>query len=79
MYLDFEVVAARHKQRLLIVEANATHGPVMLVELLQQSAHAVVPQLDHAAVQTAIESTKNDVQFSGGSKELGKYLRKVAA
>jgi hypothetical protein len=42
---------AGDEQRLALVEVHATHGPVMLVETIDECAHAVVPQLDHTAVQ----------------------------
>lgn len=54
-YLDFEIITARNEQRLLIVETNASNGSIMLIKLLQQSAHAIVPQLDDTAMQTAID------------------------
>jgi hypothetical protein len=43
VYLDFVVVAARDEQRLFVVEVNSSDGAFVLVELLQQSAHSVVP------------------------------------
>lgn len=56
--LNFEIISAGHEQRLLIVEAHATHGTIVLVELLQQCAHPVIPQLDHAIVQTNKKNTQ---------------------
>ena len=50
-YLDLVVISARHKKRLLLVEANATDRAIVLIKLVDQSAHAVVPQLNHAIVQ----------------------------
>lgn len=41
--LDLVIVAAGNEQRLLIVETYATHGSVVLVEFVEQSAHPVVP------------------------------------
>ena len=58
-YLDFEIITARNEQRLLIVKTNATNGSIMLIELLQQSAHAIVPQLDDTAMQTGIDLWQN--------------------
>ena len=40
-----------HEQRLRVVKVHASHGPVVLVESIDEGSHAVVPQLDHAAVQ----------------------------
>ena len=56
-YLNFVVVSSRHEERLLVVEANGPHGPLVIVELVHQRAHAVVPQLDEARVQTAREGS----------------------
>lgn len=50
--LNFVVISSGHEEGLLRVEADATDRAVVLVELLQQRAHAVVPQLDDAIVQT---------------------------
>lgn len=33
-YLDFEIIATRNEQWLLIVEANATYGAIVFIELL---------------------------------------------
>ena len=33
------------------MEADAAHGTVVLVETIDQGTHAIVPQLDHTAVQ----------------------------
>lgn len=56
-HLDLVVVAARDEERLLLVEVDPAHGPVVLVELLQEGAHPVVPQLDDAGVkaETVVE------------------------
>ncbi len=43
--LDLVVVAARHKERLRVMEIDASHWPVMLLESVDQGAHAVVPEL----------------------------------
>ena len=40
--LDFVVVAARDEERLLLVEADPAHRPVVLVELVQQGAHTAI-------------------------------------
>ena len=50
--LDLVVVAAGDEERLLLVEADAADGALVLVELLEEGAHPVVPQLDHTIVQT---------------------------
>lgn len=34
------------------MEMNATHGSIVLVEAINESAHAVIPELDDATVQT---------------------------
>eukprot|EP00955_Chlamydomonas_euryale_P057078 356656-Chlamydomonas_euryale.AAC.4 len=43
--LDFVVVAARHKQRLALVEVHTAHRPVMLIKAVDQRTHPVVPEL----------------------------------
>ena len=50
--LDFVIVATGDEKGLLGMEPNSTDGTLMLVKLLQKGAHSVVPQLDHAIVQT---------------------------
>ena len=40
-----------HEQRLRLVEVHAAHGTIVLVETIDEGPHAVVPQLDHTAVQ----------------------------
>ncbi len=50
-HLDLVVVPARDEKRLLVVEADAPDRPLVLVKLLEEGAHAVVPQLDDAVVQ----------------------------
>jgi len=47
---DFEVVTTGNEERLLIVKCNSSYWTIMLVELLQQSADAIVPQLYNASV-----------------------------
>ena len=54
-HLDFVVVSARDEERLLVVEADATDRSLVLVEFVQERAHAVVPELNHAIVETAKE------------------------
>lgn len=44
------VVAPGHKERLRRMEIHRTHGPVVIVELRQQRAHAVVPELHRGRV-----------------------------
>ncbi len=44
-YLDFVIISAGHKERLLLVEIHAAHRSVVFVKLLQERAHPVVPQL----------------------------------
>jgi hypothetical protein len=44
-YLDFIIISAGHKERLLLVEIHAAHRSVVFVKLLQEGAHPVVPQL----------------------------------
>ena len=50
-HLDLVVIAARHKQWLLLVKADATHRAIMLIKLVDQCTHAVVPQLNYTIVQ----------------------------
>ena len=50
-HLDLVVVAARHEEWLMIMEVNAAHGTVVLVEAIDQRLHAVVPELHYAVVQ----------------------------
>lgn len=33
------------------MEVNAAHGPVVFIEPIDESSHAVVPQLDHTRMQ----------------------------
>ena len=40
-----------HEERLRVVEVDAPDGPVVLVEAVEEGAHAVVPHLDDAAVE----------------------------
>ena len=40
-----------HEERLRGVEVDAPDGPVVLVEAVEEGAHAVVPHLDDAAVE----------------------------
>ena len=51
-YLDFVIISSRDEKRLLAVETDSTYRPVMLVKLLQQGTHTIVPQLDDSTVQT---------------------------
>lgn len=44
--LDFVVVAARHKKRLRFVKVDTTYRPIVLFESIDQSAHAVIPELN---------------------------------
>ena len=41
----------RHEQGLALVEVDSPHGPVVLVEPVDEGAHSVVPQLDHSTVE----------------------------
>lgn len=49
-HLDFVVISSRYKQRLLFVEINSSDGAIMLVKLVNQCAHPIVPQLDDSVV-----------------------------
>lgn len=51
-YLNFEIITSGHEERLLVVEVDTAHWAIMVVELLQQRTHAIVPQLNDAGVQT---------------------------
>ncbi len=51
-HFDFVVVASGDEERLLVVEADSTHRSIVLVELVDQSAHAIIPQLDNPIMQT---------------------------
>lgn len=51
-YLDFVIVSARHEQGLLVVETYSAYGAVVFVEFFKQCAHAIIPELDAAVVQT---------------------------
>ena len=63
-HLDLVVVAAGDEERLLLVEADAADGALVLVELLEEGAHPVVPQLDHTIVQTRTDL--DEVKFEVG-------------
>jgi hypothetical protein len=52
---DLVVVAARDKERLRLMEADAADGAVVLVKLVEERAHAVIPQLDHTVVKAERE------------------------
>lgn len=76
IYLDFEIVATRNEQWLLIVEANASNGAIVLIELLQQRAHPVIPELNYTAVQTENETSA----ISWASNEnFGRKFRKMSS
>lgn len=42
-HFDFVIIAAGNEQRLLIVKTYTPNGPVVLVELVEQGAHTIVP------------------------------------
>lgn len=42
---------SRDEERLGLMEVDATNRPIMLVKAVNKSAHSVVPELDHPAVQ----------------------------
>lgn len=44
--LDLVVVAATHKQRLRLVEVDAANWAIVLFKSINQSSHAVVPELN---------------------------------
>ncbi len=48
-HFDLVVVAARYEQRLRLVEVHAADGAIVLIEAVNQRAHAVVPELRAAA------------------------------
>jgi hypothetical protein len=48
--LDFVIISSRHKERLLIMEADSTNWTIMFIKLVQECAHSVVPQLNHSIV-----------------------------
>ncbi len=56
-HLYLIVVSSGHEERLLIVKADTPYGTLVLVKLLEEGAHAVVPELDHAVVEA--ESNDN--------------------
>ena len=45
------LLTTRHEKGLGLVEVNAAHGSVVLIETIDERAHAIVPQLDDAGVQ----------------------------
>lgn len=47
-----EIQTSGNEKRLRFVEVNAANGTVVLVESVNEGAHAVIPELDHAAVET---------------------------
>ena len=75
-HLDLVVVAAGDEERLLLVEADAADGALVLVELLEEGAHPVVPQLDHTIVQTKtdFDEVKLEVGIGFG---FGSYLARI--
>ncbi len=48
--LYFVIVTAWHEQRLLAVKRYATHGSLVLVELVDHCRHTIIPQLYDARV-----------------------------
>jgi len=49
--LNLIIITSGHEERLRGVEVDASDGPVVLVEAVEEGAHAVVPHLDDAAVE----------------------------
>lgn len=49
-YFNLEVVATGYEKRLLVVKCDSSNGAVVLIELFQQVANAIVPQLNNAGV-----------------------------
>lgn len=50
-HLNLVIVTSRDEERLGLVEVNAADGAVVLVEAVEERAHAVVPHLDDPAVE----------------------------
>jgi len=44
--LDLIVVATGHKQWLRLVEIDASNGPVVFLESVDQCTHSIIPKLD---------------------------------
>ena len=51
VHLDLVIVSSRDKQRLLLVEIDASDRAVVLIKFINQSAHTIVPKLDDAIMQ----------------------------
>ena len=50
-HFDLVVVTTAYKKRLNFVEVDSPHRSVVLVELVQECAHPIVPQLDDSIVK----------------------------
>jgi len=49
--LNLVIVTSGHEERLRGVKVDAPDGPVVLVEAVEEGAHAVVPHLDDSAME----------------------------
>lgn len=47
-----EAYTSRDEERLRVVKMDATNRSLMLVKSIDQCTHAIIPELDHATVQT---------------------------
>jgi hypothetical protein len=50
---EFKDLTSRDKQRLRLVEVDATDRAFMLIKAVNECAHPIIPQLNHTAVQAA--------------------------
>lgn len=50
-HLDFVVITTGNKQWLIVMEMNSTDRTFMFVKLINECAHAIIPQLNPAIMQ----------------------------
>lgn len=67
---DLVIITARNEKRLRAMEINAANRPLMLVEAIDEGAHAIVPKLDGTIVQAGQDP------WTGGME--GKALDTIA-
>lgn len=51
-YFDFVVISSGYKEGLLVVKADAPDWPIVLIILLEECAHSIVPELNDTIVKT---------------------------
>lgn len=49
-HLDLVIIPARHEQRLRLMKVDAADRPIMFFKAVNESAHAIIPELDGGRV-----------------------------